>query len=583
MGNFISKENVTREVYAYQLLSYSKQTNTQLTTGKDNWVYVASVINDLKLSNTEKLSMFLQFALKDRRITPVKELLEIFKYALSKTSNSSYFDYFTTMGEVISYFGPKPSSRDTFWIETGFGSRRSLDIQPSSVVKILSSKDFYRYSNKGLPIVLREVNGVIKEYEEHSVRDFLKKYITDLPDNALKGFSKESLSDLLTNKGSSLFDKNTFGSLSYYDKPIHWDTKNSVYVYFQNGVVEITRKGIKLLPYSSLNGAIWESQVIKFEIDLGKRAKKSDFEKFMFNVAGKNDSRFLSLKACLGYLCSRYKDPAKVKAIILMDDIHQNVKGANGGRGKNLLFNAVAELRKAIPIDGRNYSFSDFSFQMVNNDTNVILYHDVPDDFHFPSLFSAITEDLIINKKHKQAYAVPFQQSPKIAISSNFNLQKVNDISERRRQFIFKLSDHYGEFHTPEKEFGKGFFKDWNTSEWNSFYLLMFSCIQDFLKNGLINLPADVEKEMELSSRTNKRFLTFIHKHPLQKEKIYDVISLRKQFEKFTGGENTINPRDFKNWLSAYLEVNKITTEEKRRTGKNYFHKSNGRWAFKIA
>ncbi len=150
MGNFISKENVTREVYAYQLLSYSKQTNTQLTTGKDNWVYVASVINDLKLSNTEKLSMFLQFALKDRRITPVKELLEIFKYALSKTSNSSYFDYFTTMGEVISYFGPKPSSRDTFWIETGFGSRRSLDIQPSSVVKILSSKDFYRYSNKGL-------------------------------------------------------------------------------------------------------------------------------------------------------------------------------------------------------------------------------------------------------------------------------------------------------------------------------------------------------------------------------------------------------------------------------------------------
>jgi hypothetical protein len=89
-------------------------------------------------------------------------------------------------------------------------------------------------------------------------------------------------------------------------------------------------------------------------------------------------------------------------------------------------------------------------------------------------------------KKGKQAVSIDFYNSPKFVVTSNWLLRyNKNDDSTNRRFKEFKIKHYYNINHTPSDEFGKRFFEDWDSKEWNKFYSFVFRCVNYYLLNGL--------------------------------------------------------------------------------------------------
>ena len=59
----------------------------------------------------------------------------------------------------------------------------------------------------------------------------------------------------------------------------------------------------------------------------------------------------------------------------------------------------------------------------------------------------------------------------------------------KRRQRVLEFAAHFSDKHTPEDEFGNKLFDGWADDEWNRFFNFMFLAVNDYLDNGLINIP----------------------------------------------------------------------------------------------
>jgi hypothetical protein len=110
---------------------------------------------------------------------------------------------------------------------------------------------------------------------------------------------------------------------------------------------------------------------------------------------------------------------------------------------------------------------------------------DVPKNFHFEALFSVITEGMTVEKKGQDAFLIPFNESPKISITTNYTIQG-EGASHARRVFEVEIANHFNENYTPEEEFGHQFFSEWTPEEWAKFDNFMIRCVQFFLKEGLV-------------------------------------------------------------------------------------------------
>ncbi len=194
-----------------------------------------------------------------------------------------------------------------------------------------------------------------------------------------------------------------------------------------------------------------------------------------------------------------YKDSTNAKAIIFLDEKLSD--GAYGRSGKGLVAQAIGRLRKTVRLDGRNFNFSkSFSFQSINLDTAIIEFNDVTKKFNFDKLFSIITDDITVEKKNQNEMIIPFHQSPKIIISTNYTIPGSDD-STLDRQFVIEFSDHYNKSHRPIDEFGHRFFDEWSSEEWNNFYNYMIGCMQLYLNRGLIECAhINLEKKKMIDS-----------------------------------------------------------------------------------
>jgi len=94
----------------------------------------------------------------------------------------------------------------------------------------------------------------------------------------------------------------------------------------------------------------------------------------------------MSLESTLGYLIHSYKDKTDQKAIIFNDqEIDDN---PNGGSGKSLMLAALGYFRRVVKIDGKafNPGKSDFVYQRVNLDSQILAFDDVKRNFDFEQL-----------------------------------------------------------------------------------------------------------------------------------------------------------------------------------------------------
>lgn len=419
-----------------------------------------------------------------------------------------------------------------------------------SVVEFLEAKGFRRMwiTEESYSLVKVE-NNIIKNVGDHRLSDTIVKH---LKHSGSKDELKKFYKSLILNK------RYYIELLSYLNtKPIK-DSKKKSYFFFSNCVVEITSKQIRKLAYKDIEGNVFKEQILNSRFSLTN--KKSDFETFIENVSGSLENK-LSLETMIGYLLHNYKAANNCPAIILTD-LKKHKNQANGGTGKTLILDAISKLVDVAKIDGK-VKRDRFKFSKVEDTTKIIYFDDVTPEFSFTDLFPAVTGDLEVEKKYKDAFDIPSQTSPKIVISSNYPVKSDGGSSDARRRVEFKLTDYYSLSRKPIDEFGKEFFNEWNDDEWNAFYNYMIRCQQAYFIHGIKEPQIPVGDK--IAAQTSDDF-----------NKLCDQLLIAGRndksllFEKFKEAIPELSKKQFKRWLDVYSNHKALSYEHKYSGGKNY-------------
>ncbi|KJU83641.1 DNA primase [Candidatus Magnetobacterium bavaricum] len=222
-----------------------------------------------------------------------------------------------------------------------------------------------------------------------------------------------------------------------------------------------------------------------------------------------DEKRYASLLTVIGYLLNNYIDPAYQRAVILSDASLDVIP--QGGTGKGILCNAIAKMRNVAQIYGKNINLDNqFALQEINLDSHIVWFDDVTKNFPFERLFSFITEQYSVERKHKDRFKFEQEYNPKTVITTNYAI-KGEGSSFERRKFEFEFCNYYSPKLTPESEFGELFFASWTDDDWNKFYNFMLRCVQVFLAKDSRILPYTSEtlKKKRLANEISADFIEY--------------------------------------------------------------------------
>jgi len=441
-----------------------------------------------------------------------------------------------------------------FW----YVERDVVKISHTDLYSYLEQQGFYSVEKNGVDIFVQIKDNIVVETSKKIMKNCALNYVNAHGDKAVKDTFRKNVNNLFSN---GLLDLLTQKELTYLR-----DTKKKVYKSFKNGIVKVTKKDIELIPYNQIDGYVWKEDIIDHKFD--NQSGKTDFKKFCKLISNSEESpeRYKSLRSILGYALSNYKSPSLTKAIIFCDEQYSDQP--QGGTGKGLLSKALACLTNAATIEGKGFAFNKgFKFQRVTNSTKLIHFEDVEKNFDFEKLFNVITDGISVEKKHKDEKHIPFKDSPKIIISTNYVVNGVGDSNDRRR-VEFELHPHFNAGYSPEDEFGKLMFNEWNNKEWNAFHHYMFNCIQYFLKKGVVEPPQINIQKRKLVQNTSYMFSEWANNYIINNVR-YDRAILHSDYQHAENIE--ITKKSFFGYLATYAELKRLEREESR-SGNNIFY-----------
>lgn len=350
------------------------------------------------------------------------------------------------------------------------------------------------------------------------------------------------------------------------------DTKDTAYFFYKNVAVVIKKDKVELTEYSNLTGYVWNSQIINREYkgDLPPEnfndlhSPNNPYMCFLFNVSPQATPD--ALMSTIGYLLHTYKRSDFAKAVVIYD-ANIDLPDPCGGTGKTLLVRSLSFIRKLVQEDGKNNNLSSrFAFSRVTIDSDLFLMDDVPSSYPFDKLFALITGDFIVEKKNQDRFSIPFEQSPKVAITSNYGIIKPGE-SYTRRVIEFVIDNNFNPEYSPSKAFGHEFFKDWNEEQWHGFDNAMILAVQFYLKNGVVE-QINGRKYYQLQNQTTKEFMTFACSLELKKR--YDKKELLEDFMKQNPFQSEIESNTFTRWLKLYTQHKDWKTSETHSGNVNY-------------
>lgn len=442
-----------------------------------------------------------------------------------------------------------------FWTYSG----GPLKIDPERLLIFLNEEGIYKFipPKTKTHILVKVEDNKVKHVSSHEIREYCWKFVTDnaeLEDDE----RNQALSQIY--KNTSLFNKWNMNLLLEIELKEIRDTDEKSYIFFNNVVLEIMADGVKKLKYSELDGHVFMTDIIEkdFDYEFSDEDKPDgEFWEFLEDVSRHQNKKtqaqnLESLFTIIGYLMHRYKDPANAKAIILMDSYKDGTP--NGGTGKGLLTRAFENVRSYEHMDGKFYKNSDkFALSNITYGTRVFTFDDVPVDFDFEKIFPLITEKAVVERKYENKFSIPFEDSPKVVITTNYTVDGKGD-SHKRRKVEFIVSDTYSAEYSPEDRFGHLLYINWNEKEWEKFYKTIVLSIQAFLLMGLIKPKFNVA-ERRLKLEATEQFINFIN----AQENLIGVKTNKKAlYEKFYSkhpDHYKIELNTFTKWLKLVAEA----------------------------
>ena len=351
----------------------------------------------------------------------------------------------------------------------------------------------FKYNAETQNVLVQQKDGFVKEVGLYEIKQFLKNKIMSnwLPVTFDK-IDQEQLLEAVYKKYLPFLNANFMDFLSVTPFEFLRDTKDAAYFPFKNGIVEVTKDGGQFHKYGEFNKVIWAAQMIDSNIEVVKDFANTldlnniDFSKFLYKVCNDNHDKYEYFISTIGYLLHKYKDPKAAFAIILAEETENEAEG--GGTGKGLFVNAIKELIKTETFDGKQFAPSkSFAFQRVSLDTKIIAIEDIKRGFKFEEMYSFITEGLPVEKKNQKEFFIPFSDSPKITISTNYVVSDEGNHA-KRRQKVLEFGNYFSPTRTPFDIYNKMFFIGWDKEEYNRFYNFMFWCTQVYLEGGILEI-----------------------------------------------------------------------------------------------
>lgn len=467
--------------------------------------------------------------------------------------------------EVIEKIASDPSPKK-FWTQSDKGA---VSVVPHMMKQFLEYNGFYKFSphDSNVFMFVKVTNNLIEKVSDEILKDFVLDYLSGLDDlNIYNYFANQT----------RLFKKDFLSLIDTVHVHFIEDAKEFSHIYFRNCAVRVTADSIDKIDYIDLDGYVWKDQVIDRDFEHCD-ILDCDYKRFIENIAGGEEGRINSIQSTIGFLMSGYKDPGYCPAVILNDEVITD--NPEGGTGKGLFVQGVGKLKKVIDINGKIFDFkTQFAYQTVTTDTQVVSFDDVKKNFNFENLFSTITEGITIEKKNRDAIKIPFSSSPKIVITTNYAIRGKGNSFERRK-WELELKQHYSMEYTPVDEFGKRFFDEWNEDEWCSFDNYMLSNLQYYIVNGLVKSEFQNLAIRKLASETCHEFIEWAglvegtkasdligYNRRMFKDELYgDFVQDNPDFA--PKAKMTISRQLFYKWLVYFGNYKQGVSVEEGRTG----------------
>jgi hypothetical protein len=455
----------------------------------------------------------------------------------------------------------------------------NVETSPKMYADFFDQENFIRvsqYKNDTITI-FKDSNNVIKPFNHRTdIVPFLKENINEIfPDAVENKIAHDCYNDI----------QKSYLLLNPVPLVYHRDTRKTFGIPFKNDFFEFTQgeENLKIMQYKDVNGFFAPHPTQEREFTFQKVPEVSVFERFLkfVSVGKENDLTenetevFLAFCSMFGYLIHQYKDESNSPSIIL-SDANANDKTRNGGRGKTIFTKAVSQVRKSMLKGGAEFEPSYlFNYSDLTVDCNVFIIDDVPAGFNYNALYTQISGGINCQRKGKPAEEIPFKESPKFVITTNWSYRVEDNSTSTQRRFIeYQFTDFFNLTNTPVKVFNQILFEDWDESEWNRFYNFAFFCVGYYLEFGLNRIAYNktednfrasfnndvVLEEMEriinvlIETRTEFGVSDFL--------KIYKDISNNLRFENFFHYNNT------KNLIEIFVKHHNINVEYCQRRRK---------------
>lgn len=193
-----------------------------------------------------------------------------------------------------------------------------------------------------------------------------------------------------------------------------------------------------------------------------------------------------------GYMLHRYKDYVRTWAPMAMDGKIGEDNECNGRSGKSFFFRVLSFMMRTVKLSGRNPKLMDnpHVFDQVTQDTDLLLIDDCDRYLNLGLFYDNITSDMTVNPKNNHSFTIPFDQSPKLAFTTNYVPSDFDPSSEARSLYMVfsdwyhqKTEDNdYYDSHSIRDDFGKTLYAyDYTDEEWNSDFNFWLQCCRFYL------------------------------------------------------------------------------------------------------
>lgn len=441
------------------------------------------------------------------------------------------------------------SESDKFWyFETTQKGEKKVKVDLHSYKVFLEKNGFNKiYINGSVnPTFVKIESNVIVETSTEKIKDFVLDYLLGINEkmvwNYFAGYT-------------AIFSENYLTMLNVVDLIMLKDEKDKSFIAYKNGILEVTKDKAELIDYIDVDGYIWKRNIVDRDF-IKTNTTDNDYKTFVKNMGGGNP---YYLENSIGYLLCRHKSKITPKAIIINDEkISDNPEG---GTGKGLFITALGKIRNLGILDGKHHDPNKgFPYQTISQDTEIMIFDDVKKNWDFESFFSLITEGITLERKNKDAIKLSFEETPKIAISTNYVIKGRGNSHKRRRHEI-EVAQYYNYERTPYSDFGKELFDEWDKHEFARFDNYMVSCMQNYLKDGLVEQKGAKNIHIrKFISATNSEFYQWCEEGNLpvnvriyRAEKYAEFVS---EYTDYGMGKFKLSQKSFKMYIDEWAKLN---------------------------